>query len=127
MSTLEPLSTPRHTSHDANGFTFAFVVPYKREDLFKELCGKVQLGVDPSVKLEVTKQTAATRGEGVEISLGCERTATFPDGSTVSELVGFEVPSIIRWRQLSSKRPVNMIGKDGALPEVRIELITTFP
>ena len=36
------------------------------------------------------------------------------------ELVSFERPSVIRWRQLSSKRPVNMVGKEGTLPEVRL-------
>ena len=106
-----------------------------------------QLGVDHStVKISITKRSDAAESrlhrkleesarapkevkQGLEaaalaeLSVGCERTVTFPDGVVVSELVELVPSQRIRWRQLSSERATNMVGKPGgALPEVTIAL-----
>jgi len=142
-------ATSREYLQEGDAFTLVFTLPYKREDIYRELLSPKQLGVDHStVKISITKRTdqaesevhqklqLSARGnksqaeknkeqEAIlgELSLGCERTVTFPDGVVVSELVELVQPTLIRWKQLSSARGTNMVGKDGGpLPEVTIAL-----
>ena len=141
---------PPHAEYlqEGDAFTLVFTLPYKRRTYIASYSPK-QLGVDHStVKISITKRTdqaesevhqklqLSARGnksqaeknkeqEAIlgELSLGCERTVTFPDGVVVSELVELVQPTRIRWRQLSSERSTNMVGKPGgALPEVTIAL-----
>jgi len=119
-----------------------------RTNIFKELCNIKQLGVDhTNVQIEITARSDAEEAQLKEMekvatpaemndirtnfrgkplddaSVGCKRTVHFPDGAVVSELVELTTPSVIRWRQLESKRGTNMIGKPGGpLPEVAISL-----
>ena len=134
---------------EGDGFTLVFTLPYRREDIYKELVSARQLGVDhSSVKIAVTRRSdvaeselqrklqisARQRGpvkeqleeEAInELSVGCERTVTFPDGVVVSVLVELIENERIRWRQMRSERATNMVGKPGgALPEVTIFLDT---
>ncbi len=144
--------TSRQYIADGDGFTLIFTLPFKRADVYHELISEKQLGVDHSnIKIKVTRggdgagaaaiekaidANASSAAEAAEIkahaataqgssplSVGCQREVTFPDGTIVSELIDLQEPSIIRWRQLSSNRETNMLGKDGgALPEVTIAL-----
>ena len=148
LQVLGPASN-REYLDEGDAFTLVFTLPFRREDIFRELVSARQLGVDHStVKIAITK-----RDEGVEaelqrkleasargnapadvkqatqeelmsaLSVGCERTVTFPDGVVVSELVELVAPARIRWRQLKSERATNMVGKPGGkLPEVNIAL-----
>jgi len=134
---------------EGDAFTLVFTLPFKREDLFTELISAKQLGVDhTTVQISITKRSdaaeadlqrrleASARGNEApeikqhlqdsmmgELSVGCERTVSFPDGVVVSELVEMVRNQRIRWRQLKSERATNMVGKPGgALPEVTIAL-----
>ena len=142
-------ASDRQYIDEGDGFTLIFSLPFRRQDVFSELISPKQLGVDhTSVTISITKRTdeaeselqrqleLSARGrEAAEIkrhlaesamsalSVGCERTVTFPDGVVVSELVELVEPTVIRWRQLRSERQTNMVGKEGGpLPEVTIAL-----
>jgi hypothetical protein len=142
-------ASDRKYINEGDGFTLMFSLPFQRADIYRELISPKQLGVDHSnVQIKITRRTdseqakleqqlqESARGkESKEIiehvqssllsslSVGCERTVTFPDGVVVSELVELVEPSVIRWRQVESKRSTNMVGKPGGdLPEVTIAL-----
>ena len=143
-----PASDRKYIS-EGDGFTLIFSLPFERQHIYKELTSPRQLGVDhSSVEISITRRTDAAQAKlereltesarGNErkeimqhvqasllasLSVGCERTVTFPDGVVVSELVELVEPSVIRWRQLKSERSTNMVGKPGGeLPEVTIAL-----
>lgn len=149
QSTELEAASNREYLKEGDAFTLIFTLPYRREDIFRELVSAQQLGVDHStVKISISARTApaqadlerklelSARGSAPsevkrqfeeqamsELSVGCERTVTFPDGVVVSELVELVEPARIRWRQLKSERATNMVGKPGgALPEVTIAL-----
>eukprot|EP00322_Chrysochromulina_rotalis_P006423 CAMPEP_0115855510 /NCGR_PEP_ID=MMETSP0287-20121206/14578_1 /TAXON_ID=412157 /ORGANISM="Chrysochromulina rotalis, Strain UIO044" /LENGTH=266 /DNA_ID=CAMNT_0003309663 /DNA_START=18 /DNA_END=818 /DNA_ORIENTATION=- len=140
--------TSRQYIEEGDGFTLVFTLPYKRNDVYRELISEKQLGVDHSnIVIEVTKAPAgaalekkldatassseaaaikahaATAAGSSPLFVGCKRTVSFPDGKIVSELIELVEPSVIKWRQLSSNRDTNMLGREGgALPEVTIAL-----
>lgn len=145
----QAVPSDRMYNNEGDAFTLVFSLPFRREDIYAELVSPKQLGVDhSSVTIQITKRTdaaeaalqreleASARGnEAREIkqhlaetamaalSVGCERTVTFPDGVVVSELVELVNPSVIRWRQIASNRQTNMVGKEGGpMPEVVIAL-----
>lgn len=144
-----PMPQQRNYTEDGNSFSLVFTLPFLRSEVFKELASPKQLGVDHStVTLKVTKRTqhaqaeldaqlsATARSRESDatkqwqeealmngLSVGCERTVDFPDGTVVSELVELVDQTVIRWRQLSSNRQTNMVGAEGgALPEIVIRL-----
>jgi len=119
--------TSRQYISDGDGFTLIFTLPFKCEDVYRELISEKQLGVDhTNIKIKVTRlagDAPAAASGASPLSVGCEREVTFPDGVIVSQLIELTEPSKIRWRQLSSNRETNMLGKvGGALPEVTIAL-----
>jgi len=117
--------TARQYIDEGDGFTLIFKLPYKRQDVFAELIAEQQLGVDHSnITISVTRPGDETsKPTGSALSQGCERTVNFPDGKVVSELVELTWPSMIKWRQLTSQRDTNMVGKaEGELPTVAIAL-----
>lgn len=142
-------ATNRQYLKEGDAFTLMFSLPFARADIYRELISPRQLGVDhTTVKISITNRTAEADGKLqrrleesargnvpaeqkrkleeealAELSVGCERTVTFPDGKVVSALVELIAPQRIRWRQISSDRATNMVGKEGgALPEVTIAL-----
>ena len=149
QSNVQMVPADRMYATEGDAFTLVFSLPFDRADLYRELISPRQLGVDhTSVNIQITKRTDAAeaalqrelehsaRGNEADeikehlaevalssLSVGCERTVSFPDGSVVSELVELVEPQVIRWRQISSDRMTNMVGKDGGpLPEVTIVL-----
>ena len=146
--------TARQYISEGDGFTLIFTLPFKREDVYRELIAEKQLGVDhTNIQIQITRPGKTARemaelekrigsaalssqeaadvishassvsGGSPGLEVGCERTVTFPDGAIVSELVELEAPKMIRWKQLSSKRSTNMVGKEGgSLPEVTLAL-----
>jgi len=140
--------TSRQYISDGDGFTLIFTLPFRTADVYKELVSERQLGVDHSnITIEVTRKGAAAILEkqldqaasaadaaaikahaasadgSSPLSVGCERTVSFPDGKITSELIELVDNKVIRWRQLTSTRETNMLGKEGgALPEVTIAL-----
>ena len=148
QATVEAASNREYIT-EGDAFTLMFTLPFRREDVYRELVSPRQLGVDhTTVKISVTKRSDAAeerlqrklresaRGNEAseikqhlqesalaELSVGCERTVNFPDGVVVSELVELVDNQRIRWRQVRSERATNMVGKPGgALPEVTIAL-----
>ena len=119
--------TSRQYISDGDGFTLIFTLPFKCEDVYRELISEKQLGVDhTNIKIKVTRlagDAPAAASGASPLSVGCEREVTFPDGVIVSQLIELTEPSKIRWRQLSSNRETNMLGNvGGALPEVTLAL-----
>jgi len=116
--------TSRQYIDEGDGFTLVFTLPYKRQNIFDELIAEKQLGVDHSnIKIQVTRPGDAQAKPGAALSQGCERTVLFPDGKVVSQLIELTEPSMIKWKQMSSERDTNMVGKPGGdLPTVSIAL-----
>ena len=112
QATVEAASNREYIT-EGDAFTLMFTLPFRREDVYRELVSPRQLGVDhTTVKISVTKRSDAAeerlqrklresaRGNEAseikqhlqesalaELSVGCERTVNFPDGTVVSELV----------------------------------------
>jgi len=109
------------------GFQVAFRLPFKRADIFKELCHPTSpLGSELTCTKYVIEgggleQAAAEAGA---LQIGVKRRVIFKsEGSSnnevVSELVALEENVFIRWQQLSSNNDVvNMLGEGDSLPEV---------
>jgi hypothetical protein len=140
--------TERQYTTEGDGFTLMFQMPFKREDVFRELMAENQLGVDHStIRMKITQpgniesarlrkelETTATASEArdiqtfidqahVKYEVGCQRTVYFPDGPVVSELIDLVENERIQWKQISSERQTNMIGSsDDKKPVITIAL-----
>ena len=110
------------------GFAFAFPLPFKRDDVYKELISATNpLGAD-SDNLSLTMVSRAGKGgkggtggtggkDGETVSKGCMRKAVFERpfrGHVLSELVELEAPSKLVWAQRESDCAVNFVGADGS-------------
>jgi hypothetical protein len=142
--------TERQYTTEGDGFSLSFTMPFKCEDVYRELISEKQLGVDhTSITMKITRPGkeealrsarlqeqlagAATPAEAADIKAfidqthiayerGCQRTVYFPDGEVVSELIDLIPNRRIQWLQISSTRDVNMIGKGSKLPVVTMRL-----
>ena len=105
------------------GFAFAFPLPFKRDDVFKELISATKpLGADSdNLALTLVRTPALGHGKGggggggETVSKGCTRKAEFErpfKGYVLSELVELEAPSKLVWAQRESNCAVNFVGAD---------------
>ena len=148
------LQSARRYDLEGGGFTLIFTLPYNVADVYKELVAEKQLGVDhQNITIELFhKKDAAALGKQLALSataseaadmtnwlagagakelyVGVRRKVTFPDGPVISELIDLQTHKKIQWRQLTSERETNMLGKpddSGAvavedLPKVTLDL-----
>lgn len=110
------------------GFDISFFLPFSRQELYSELLVVDNpLGSSPNVSFTVLRP-----GYTEEVSPGFVRKCTFAApffGETISELTVAEPgtrfgpgKSSIKWRQLESSTRLNLVGRDGILPEFLVEL-----
>ena len=132
------LQSARRYDREGGGFSLIFTLPFKVEDVYRELVAEKQLGVDhkniqielsdagAAVAAQLNKQlkVTASASEAADIKkwsespsgrhgvlyVGVERTVTFPDGRVVSKLVELEENKKIKWRQQVTEREVNMLA-----------------
>jgi len=109
------------------GFDVSFKLPFRRQDVYTELVKfDAPLAADKDVKYTLMPGGAFPQ----TVSLGVRRKAEFTrsdfSGYTVSECIALEEGRVVGWRQLESKKKgMNLLGKNGQMPEFKITLSDT--
>lgn len=113
----------------SGGFTASFLLPFKREDIYKELARRDKpLGLtSPYVTVQITEGGPAGASVGVGLEIGYVRHTQFSEpfaGHTTSELIGLTPGYELRWRQLDSDTRFNLVGDEaeGREPSCTIKL-----
>jgi len=109
-----------------NSYTCSFAIPFKRVDVFQELCNcKAPLGISLS-KLKLTVMQSWNSSVEIEqYVVGCIRQVDFldPKGITISELVAMEPGFMLRWMELeNSVQTMRMVGRGQNKPLFTVTL-----
>jgi len=152
-SVPDGMQSARRYDYEGDGFTLIFTLPFKVQDVYSQLVAEKQLGVDhtnikielsgtpdaAAEKLQAQLKVTASDAEAADIQkwnegisgkpnvlfVGVKRKVIFPDGAVESELIDLQPCRKIQWRQLTSDRETNMLGKTTEvedLPKVTLDL-----